>query len=296
MTIRVNVDGQEGSAEDPLISPIDQGFLFGASVYETVRTYGGAPFLLARHLKRLRASAETLGIDIALDDDVLTQRVDDTIAAAGNEESSIRIVVSAGRGAIDYRKGSAGKATVVIIVRPLVPLSDDLYRNGAAATLVRGYANRPGPHPRMKSSNLMPNILALRQAHAGNAYEALLLNDAEEVCEGSMSNVFIIRDGEVTTPPVSSGILEGITRELILDIAKEHGVPLAEASITATTLLDSDEVFISASSRQIVPITEVNDSPIGSGTVGPVTNSFMNWYESYVRELMRISTTNQKSH
>ena len=128
MATLVNVDGMLGSEEDRLLSPLDQGFLFGASVYETVRTYGGRTFLLERHLGRLRESAKALDIALDVTDDELAVRIEETLVAAGNAESSIRIVVSAGVGSIDYRAGSAAKPTVVVIVRPLPEYPDSLYR------------------------------------------------------------------------------------------------------------------------------------------------------------------------
>ena len=166
------------------------------------RTYDGVPFVLERHLERLRESAEALGIDIDVSTETLTERIHATLEDAGNAESSIRVVISAGVGAIDYRTGSARKPTVVIIVRPLPDYPESLYCEGAKAafaTVMR--ASTGNLSPRIKSSNLLNNMMALRQAHDKGAYEALLLNARGEVCEGSMSNVFLVRDGVITTPP-----------------------------------------------------------------------------------------------
>ncbi len=287
MTIRINVNGKPGTAEDCLLSPLDQGFLFGASVYETIRTYDGVPFLFHRHLERLRASAATLAIELELDDEALQDRVHRTLDAAGNPESSIRIVVSTGVGAMDYRSGSASVPTIVIIVRPLPQLPDAVYRDGAAAAIVAGYAPHASATPRIKSSSLLANVMALRAAQKVNAYEAILVDDTGGVCEGSMSNVFVVNDGSVRTPPLSTGILQGITREIVIDIANEHGVALSEESFSKETLIASDEVFITASSRQVVPITTIDNEPVATGQVGPLTKRFMNWYNETVRALMR---------
>lgn len=287
MGIRVNVDGVPGSADDRLLSPLDHGFLFGASVYETVRTYGGAPFLLERHLERLRRSAEALEIRIETEDEEIVRRIRDTLARAGNEESSIRVLVSAGVGAIDYRKGSTSGATVVIIVRPLPEFPERLYREGAPAVFVDIMRAADGAlSPRIKSSNLLHNVLALRRAHKKGAYEALMRNGRGEVAEGSMSNVFIVKQGGIRTPPVAAGILEGITRELVIDLAREKGIPLEERTVFPSDLFDADEVFITASSRQIVPIVRVDDRPIGSGRPGPVTRKLMSFYQEKVRALL----------
>jgi len=288
MTIRINVDGQLGTERDRLLSPLDQGFLFGASVYETVRTYDGVPFLVGRHLKRLRESALALGIDIDESDERLMRRVHETLEASGNAESSIRIVVSAGVGAIDYRQGSTKKPTIVIVVRPLQPFPESLYRDGATASFVSIMrAGRGNLSPRIKSSNLLNNLMALREAHERGAYEALMLNPKGEVCEGSMSNVFVVTDGAIATPPISAGILEGITRELVLSIARDGGFELEEKTVLPDELLGADEVFITASSRQVVPIVKVDEHPIADGHPGPVTKKIISLYHDKVHALLR---------
>ena len=288
MATLVNVDGMLGSEEDRLLSPLDQGFLFGASVYETVRTYGGRTFLLERHLGRLRESAKALDIALDVTDDELAVRIEETLVAAGNAESSIRIVVSAGVGSIDYRAGSAAKPTVVVIVRPLPEYPDSLYREGARAVIVPMMrATRGGLDPRIKSSNLLTNLSALREAHRKKAYEAILLNSEGEVAEGSMSNVFLVAKGVVRTPPISAGILEGITRELVIEVAREEGYPVEERGFKPEELLGADEVFITASSRQIVPIVQVDKTRIGNGKPGPVTRALIAAYKDKVLSLIQ---------
>lgn len=286
MTTLVNVDGKLGSEHDRLLSPLDQGFLFGASVYETMRTYGGRTFLLERHLERLRESAKALEIALDVSDEEIAARVAETVVAAGNAESSIRIVISAGVGAIDYRVGAASRPTVVVIVRPLPEYPESLYREGARAVLVPMMrATRGGLDPRIKSSNLLTNLLALREAHRKKAYEAILLNPEGEVAEGSMSNVFLVVRGVVRTPPLTAGILEGITRELVIEVARERGSKVEERGFKPEALLKADEVFITASARQIVPIVQVDKTRIGDGKPGPVTRMLIAAYRDKVREL-----------
>lgn len=286
MTTLVNVDGKLGSEADRLLSPLDQGFLFGASVYETVRTYGGRAFLIERHLERLRESAKALDITLDVSDEELAARVGETLVAAGNAESSIRIVVSAGVGAIDYRTGSASKPTVVVIVRPLPEYPESLYREGARAVIVPMMrATRGGLDPRIKSSNLLTNLMALRQAHRQKAYEAILLNPEGEIAEGSMSNVFLVVKRVVRTPPISAGILEGITRELVIEVARGAGYTVEERGFKPDQLLRADEVFITASARQIVPIVQVDKTRIGNGKPGPITRALIGAYKEKVREL-----------
>jgi branched-chain amino acid aminotransferase len=288
MATLVNVDGKLGSEEDRLLSPLDQGFLFGASVYETIRTYGGRTFLLARHLERLRESAKALDIPLDVANEEIAARVEETLVAAGNSESSIRIVVSAGVGAIDYRAGSASRPTVVVIVRPLPEYPESLYHEGARAVIVpMKRATKGGLDPRIKSSNLLTNVLALREAQRRKAYEAIFLNSEEKVAEGSMSNVFIVVKGSIRTPPISAGILEGITRELVIDVARKQGYKLEEQAFRPDELLKADEVFITASARQIVPIVQVDETRIGNGAPGPVTRALIAAYKERVRALIQ---------
>jgi branched-chain amino acid aminotransferase len=284
MTTLVNVNGELGGEQDRLLSPLDQGFLFGASVYETIRTYGGRPFFLERHLKRLRESAAALAIHLDVSDEVVQARLTETLVAAANPESSIRIVVSAGVGAIDYRAGSASKPTVVIVVRPLPEYPDSLYRDGARAVFVTPMrATRGGLDPRIKSSNLLTNLMAFREAQGKNAYEALMRNPEGLVAEGSMSNVFIVVGGVIRTPPLDAGILEGITRELVIEVAREAGYRVEEISFTPEELLRADEVFITASARQIVPIVDVDGLPIQTGKPGNITRRLITRYNEKVR-------------
>ncbi len=290
MTTLVNVDGELGGENNRLLSPLDQGFLFGASVYETIRTYGGRPFFLERHLKRLRESADALSIHLDVSDDVLEARLSETLVAAGNRESSIRIVISAGIGAVDYRAGSASKPTVVILVRPLPEYPESLYRDGARAVFVSPMrATKGGLDPRIKSSNLLTNLMAFREAQQKNAYEALMRNPEGEVAEGSMSNVFIVIGGTVRTPPLSAGILEGITREIVIEVAREAGYRVEERGFTPEELLRADEVFITASARQIVPIVDVDGLPIKSGKPGGVTCDLIMRYKEKVRAWVETS-------
>ncbi len=287
MGTKVNVDGRLGEGGDRLISPLDQGFLFGASVYETLRTYEGRPFLLERHLARLRESAEALAIDVPVSDEQMAARLEETLAAASNPESVVRIIVSAGIGSIDYTKGAAPEPMVVILVRPLTPPPPEAYQQGIRVALVDVVRNHPGTvSPRIKASNLLNNLLAMREAQRAGAAEGLMLNYRGEIAEGSMTNVFVVTDGVLRTPPLSAGILEGITRELTLQVAKEEGVELREEPILPEDLAAADEIFITSSAKELLPVTSVGDRKVGDGRPGPVTNGLLAAYRSKVHELM----------
>ncbi len=287
MGIRVNVDGRLGTEEDRLISPLDLGFLFGASVYETMRTYGGHPFLLDRHLKRLRASADALKIQIGLTDAELTGRVLTTLAAADNSESVVRIVVSVGVGAIDYREDAAPQPTVVIIAKPLPEQWERKPEQVVKVALV-GVIRNPtrSVNPRIKSSNLLNNLLAMREARGKGADEAIMLNSLGEVAEGSLTNVFVVKDGVVMTPSLETGILAGITRELVLGLSKKSGFEAIETTILPDELFNADEVFLTGTTKEVMPVVEVSDCYINDGKPGPVTMALFDAYRKMVDDFL----------
>jgi len=272
MGVRINVNGRMGTENDTLLSPLDHGFLFGASVYETLRTYGGAPFLLRRHLKRLRESAAALGIPLDVSDKVFGERVAETITAAGNPESYVRLIVSPGPGPFDYGVGAASPTTAVIIIKPLPPVPDSVYAKGVKVALVDVVRNHPkSVSPRIKSSSLLNNLLAMREAQAKGAEEAILLNYKGEVAEGSQTNVFAVHGRVVMTPALEGGLLAGITRELVLSLAPSVGLEVSETTLFPDHLFSADEVFITSTTKEVLPVSAINDSPIEDGTPGPFT-------------------------
>jgi len=290
MSIRVNVDGRLGTETDRLISPLDHGFVFGASVYETLRTYGGRPFLLRRHLSRLRSSASSLEIEVGLSDPEFERRVEETVAAAANRESYIRLIVSGGPGALEYRQGAAPRSTVVVLVQPLPPVPESLYQEGVRIAVVDVVRNHPrSVSPRIKSSSLLNNLLAMRQALARGASEAVMLNYKGEVAEGSQTNVFLVKDDLLMTPSLETGILEGITRELTLQIAAELGYETAETTFFPDQLHSADEIFITSTTKEILPAVRVDNAVVGNGRPGPVTRKLLAGYREKARALSVVS-------
>ncbi len=287
MGIRVNVDGCLGTAEDRLISPLDLGFVFGASVYETLRTYGGRPFLLDKHLARLRYSAESLKITPDLTDNEMVSRISETMAAANNPESLIRIILSAGVGVIDYGEDAAPKPTLVILVKPLPEDWERTPEEVMRVALVDVVRNHPrSVNPRIKSSNLLNNLLATREARSKGAEEAIMLNYRGEVAEGALTNVFIVKDRVVKTPTLETTVLAGITRGLALELAKQKGFETEECVILPDELFQADEAFLTGTTKEVIPIVAVNDCVIGNGTPGPVTMTLFNAYREMVKEVM----------
>jgi branched-chain amino acid aminotransferase len=271
-----SVNGHVTPAEAARVSVLDNGFTFGDSVYETLRTYAGRPFHLDRHLARLRRSAERVAIEISIEDAVMAQWLDALLARAANPESYIRIIVSRGVGDISYRFERVQGPTVVLVVKPYEPYPDSYYAEGIPVAIVSVRRNHPDAlDPAIKSCNLLNNVLAIREAQARGAVEAVLLNLAGEVAEGASSNLFVVKRGVVTTPPLSAGILAGITRDVILERCPVLGIEAREAVVSVPDLLGADEAFMTSTLKEAIPIGSVDGRPIGAGGIGPVTRRLL---------------------
>ena len=279
MGFAVSIDGRVGTPEDVTLKVTDNGFVFGDSAYETLRTYGGRPFELDRHLLRLRRSIALLGFDLKTSDNEIKARIDACLSFAGNEESYLRLIVSRGVGDMSYRFERIPEPTVAMYVKPLEPTSEALYTRGGAVVIVSIRRNPvEALNPAMKASNLLNNALAAREAYAKGALEAILLNTRGEVAECAGSNVFIVRDGRLLTPPLSCGLLAGITREITLEIAAATSLPHEERVLYPEDLRAAGEMFITSSLREIVPVATLDAAPIGSGAPGTLTKGLLSAY------------------
>jgi branched-chain amino acid aminotransferase len=277
-----SINGTVVPAEEARVSVLDNGFTFGDSVYETLRTYRGRPFELGRHLRRLRASARRIAVALSLSDDELAGRLDALLERAANPESYIRMIVSRGVGDISYRFERVKGPTVVMVVKPYEPLPEAAYAEGLPVALVAVRRNHPDAlDPAIKSCNLLNNILAVREAQAKGASEAILLNDRGEVAEGASSNIFIVRDGVTLTPPLDAGILPGITREVVLEVGPAAGLEVREQTLRVPDLLSADEAFITSTLKEVAPISRIDDKPVASGRPGRVTLALLKAYRDY---------------
>ena len=285
MPERINVNGVVTEAEAALVSPLDRGFLYGDSVYETIRTYGGRPFLLQPHLLRLRRSAERLEIDIDSAVVDIEREVHRTLDEAGNAESAIRIVLTRGRGPIGYSPVGCGPPTVIIHARPCPEIPAAWRREGVDVAVVGVTRNAPASlDPAIKSSNLLNNFLAAREAQRLGAYEPLLLNADGRLTEGSTSNVFVVRSDRLLTPPLADGLLEGITRGLVLELARDDGIETSEETLSQDDLRTADEAFLTSTLKGVLPIRRSDGWPIRHGRPGPITERVMNRFEARVQE------------
>ena len=273
MEIAVNVNGRISDGHEATVPALDYGYLFGDGVYETLRTYQRRPFLIDRHLARFRASADQLALPMPLDDAAWVLRIDETMAAlAGDGDVTIRLLLTRGIGDFSYDPTACPSPTAVIIVRPLAEVPADQVREGIAIVVASVIRNPPAAlNPRIKSNNLLNNILAMQEAIRADAGEALLLNDRGELAECAQSNIFVVRDGAALTPPLDAGLLEGVTRNFVFEVGDAAGVPVREAVLRRDDLAAADELFITSTTREVLGVTRVDGAAVGDGRVGPVT-------------------------
>ncbi len=277
-----SINGEIVPLEEARVPILDNGFVFGDSVYEVLRTYGGRPFESGRHLRRMRASADRLGIAIPASDTELLARVRALLARAGKVESYVRIVVTRGVGDSSYDFDAVVGPTVVMIQKPLLTLPERQYVEGIRVSAVDVRRNSTQSlDPAIKSSNLLNNILALRQARARGAVEPVLLNLDGFVAEGASTNVFVVENGTLRTPPLSAGILAGITREVVLELASSLDIPLREEPLELAELLGADEAFLSSTTKEVLPIRQVDESLIADGRPGRITRKLMDAFRAY---------------
>jgi branched-chain amino acid aminotransferase len=272
MSVLVSIDGRVAPGDEARISVFDNGFMFGDGAYETLRTYDGRPFHLGRHLRRLRASVARLGFAIPLSDQDMATRLDALLAQADHGESYVRIVATRGVGDVSYNFERVTGPTIVMVVKPLETLPVSAYTQGLDVVVASIRRNSPSAlDPAIKSINLLNNILAVREAQTRNAAEAILLNERGEIAEGASSNVFVVSADVVLTPPLSAGLLAGITRGVVLELAPTLGLEAREATLRPRDLGAAAEVFITSSLREIAPVRAIDGHVVGSGGPGPIT-------------------------
>lgn len=277
-----SVNGTILPAAEARVSVLDNGFTFGDSVYEVVRTYGGQVFEPGRHFRRLRASAARLGFGVAASDQELLRQVDALLARASGGESYVRIIVTRGVGDCSYDFARVGEPTVVMIQKALPPYPARHYEAGIKVAAVDIRRNHPRAlDPAIKSSNLLNNVLAMREAQARGCDEPLLLNQEGFLAEGASTNVFVVAEGTFLTPPLSAGILAGITREVVLELLRGLGLTCHQKPLQLDTLLGADEAFMTSTTREVVPVCSVDDAPIGDGRPGPYTCRVMDAFHAY---------------
>jgi branched-chain amino acid aminotransferase len=264
------IDGEIFAPHEAKVSVYDRGFLYGDSVFETIRTYGGRPFALDEHVRRLERSSELVGILLPVEPSVLAAEIERSITAAGNTESYARVMITRGTGPLGLDPAHVTRPFRVIFVEPLTPFPAVMYRDGVSVITYRTERASDAAHG-AKVGNYLAGMMALRVARRTEAHEALILDTKGRVTEGTTSNVFIVRGQTIVTPPDDAGILLGITRAKIIELAPQIGLSVEFSSLLPADLMAADEVFLTSSMREILPVVRVDDAAIGNAKPGPVT-------------------------
>lgn len=280
----VSIDGQIVAADEARVSVFDRGFLYGDSVFETIRTYDGQPFELEAHLSRLARSAELVAIELPVSLTQLGQEIISVVGQAGNSESYIRLMITRGAGELGLAPELSLAPLRVVLVMPLTPPPEKNYREGIDVISVQTQrATDASDTAGAKVGNYLASVLAMKQAALAGAKEALILDQAGRVVEGASSNIFLVKQGRLVTPPESAGILPGITRANLLLVAAREHISVEFKEIELRDVLSADEVFISSSIREILPVVRVDGQLIGRGEPGRMTQRLLASFRAWVR-------------
>jgi len=281
---QVYLNGQWVPAPEARVSVFDHGYLYGDGVFEGIRAYNGRVFRLQEHLDRLYRSARAILLRVPLEPGALTEAVLETCRRNRLEDGYIRLVVSRGNGDLGLDPRRCGPPTVVVIADRIQLYPAELYATGLRLMTVATRRNHPEAlNPRVKSLNYLNNILAKIEANLAGYPEVLMLSHEGYVVEGTGDNVFIVRGRALITPPPHVGILEGITRAAVMDLARGMGLGVREAVFTRHDVWTADECFLTGTAAEVIPVVECDGRVIGEGTPGPVTLALMQAYRELVR-------------
>ncbi|MFP4055536.1 MAG: aminotransferase class IV [Candidatus Brocadiia bacterium] len=278
----VSVNGQATPAAAPAIGALDRGLLYGDGLFETLRAYDGVPFLLDEHVARLNASAAQLRLCDPLDPDILRGDVVELLRLNDLGDAYIRITLTRGAHAGVLELEPTPRPTVSIVARPLHPPSPRRYERGIAAIVAAIPQSADSPLPRHKTLNYLANLLARTEARQRGADDAIRLNTRGEVAEAASSNLFLVRDGNLLTPALEANILPGITRQVVLRLAREGNREVHERTVRPEELGEADEVFLTNSIVELLPVCRIEGQPVGDGRPGPVTRELHEAYRRHV--------------
>lgn len=284
MSLQIYINGQFFSKEDAKISVYDHGLLYGDGVFEGLRAYSGKVFRLQQHIDRLYESARAIMLQIPMTMDALSAAVNETVAKNSLQDAYIRLVVTRGSGALGLDPNKTSNPQIIIIADSITLYPVEFYEKGMAIITASTIRNHPAAlSPRIKSLNYLNNILAKIEGLQAGCVEALMLNHKGEVAECTGDNIFIVKDGVLKTPPTDAGILEGITRNAVIDLAREHGIACIETAMTRHDVIVADECFLTGSAAEVIPVVKVDSRSIGDGQVGPISKKLQAAFQKMVR-------------
>ncbi len=283
----VCINGRFTPPEEAVVSVFDRGFLYGDSVYEVTLTYEKVPFLLETHLRRLDNSALGIGMNLEWSPTQIKDLIQRGLKHFENDRLYIRIMITRGAGEIGLDPGLSDGQNLYIIFKELTPQPQKYYDDGVSL-ITAGILRNPkkSVDPNVKSGNYLNNVLAISQAKEKGAYDAIMLNAEGNVTESTTANIWILENDCFITPPLEAGLLGGITRATLLEIAKKNNFQVKEENFTPKRVCGAQEVFITSSTREVMPVTQVDGQVIGNGKPGPRTRGLHDLYRQYIQEVI----------
>jgi branched-chain amino acid aminotransferase len=280
----IYLDGEFVPPEKAVISVFDHGLLYGDGVFEGIRAYNGRVFRLDQHLDRLYCSARAINLTIPMSKEQMRDRVVETIRRNGLQDAYVRLVVTRGKGDLGLDPVKCPVPTVFIIAGGIQIYPPELYEKGLRVVTLATRRNIVDAlSPRIKSLNYLNNILGKLEANQANVEEGLMLTREGYVAEGTSDNVFIVGDGVVATPDLHLGVLAGITRGAVLEIAAAQSIPTEETTLTLFDVYNADECFLTGTAAELVPVVEVDGRRIGEGRPGPITKRLLHAFRELTR-------------
>jgi branched-chain amino acid aminotransferase len=283
---KIYLDGEYVDYKDAKISIFDHGVLYGDGVFEGIRAYHGRIFKLKEHVDRLYNSAKSILLKIPLTKDEMIETVKKTVSINNLSDAYIRLVVTRGVGDLGLDPKKCPKATIFIIADKIDLYPKRYYEEGLEIITVPTRKNsREALNPKIKSLNYLNNILAKIEASHAGAVEAIMLNDAGYVTECTGDNIFIVKNKTLITPPLHVGILEGITRDYVMELARKSGFTVSEELFSRYAIFNADECFLTGTAAEIIPVVTVDTRTIGTGKPGPVTNELIEAFHESLKTL-----------
>lgn len=285
MGLKIYLDGKFVEEEDAKVSVFDHGFLYGDGVFEGIRAYHNSVFRLEDHVNRLYDSAKAINLEIPMTREEMAEVILDTCRQNNLRDAYIRTVVSRGKGDLGLDPKNCEKPTVVCIASSISLYPQELYQKGLEVITVPTRRNGPeGVNPRIKSLNYLNNIMAKIEAGIAGVSEAILLNQEGYVAECTGDNIFLMKNGVLKTPAIHVGMLEGVTRNEVIKAAKKRGIIVEETTFTRYDLFVADEVFLTGTAAELVPVVKIDDRVIGEGKPGSVFNQLLDDFRELVKE------------
>ena len=284
MSFKVWINGTLFAKENAKISVYDHGLLYGDGVFEGMRSYSGKVFRMEQHLDRLFKSAKGIWLEIPLTKQALADAVNHTLSSNKISDGYIRLIVTRGSGALGLDPNRTSDPQVIVITDHITLYPKEMYEAGLSIITASTVRNHPAAlSPRIKSLNYLNNIMAKIEGMQAGCVEALMLNHKGEVAECTADNIFLVRNGQIWTPPLDAGILEGITRDAVIELAREAGYAVNETALTRHDVFIADEAFITGSAAEVIPVVKLDSRVIGQGQPGPVTLALTKLFHELIR-------------